>query len=316
MSHRASKGCGFKLDVTMKGPRHYETESSAMNPVLKKFPRTAPLRFWGVIFTMVVAHAVVAQDASSFYRQNCLSCHTIGGKRLVGPDLKDVTQRKDREWLVRFLEDPKAVIDSGDPYARQIVKESHGFVMPTVKGVDRARAEALLKLIETESKLESSDFAGKPAGGERSFTAADVERGKKIVTGARALVNGGPACISCHTLRDLGLLGGGRLGPDLTSTYQKMGGRRNLTAWLSSPATPVMQSVYRDHSMKQDEILPLVAYLESTSKPGTEAHPDGRFDFFLMGVGGSLIGLVILDGVWRKRFSAVRRPLVTGERGW
>lgn len=290
-------------------PRH-------MNPILKiGFPRTKRPLLWSVFLALVAPHAVLAQDTSDFYRKNCLSCHTIGGRRLVGPDLKDVTQRKDREWLLRFLEDPKAVIDSGDPYAQQIVKESHGFVMPAINGLDRARGEALLNLIEAESKLEKSDFAGKRAGAELPFTAADVTHGKEIVVGARALANGGPACISCHTLRDLGSLGGGRLGPDLTNTYQKMGGRRNLSAWLSSPPTPIMQSVYKAHALKQDEILPLVAYLESTSKAGTEAHPNARLDFFLMGLGGGLIGLVILDSFWRKRFNAVRRPLVSGERG-
>lgn len=264
-----------------------------------------------IFLAILAASAAHAQEPADYYRQNCLSCHTIGGKRMVGPDLKDVTQRKDREWLIKFLLDPKAVVDSGDPYAAQIVKDSHGFVMPTIKSLDRARAEALMNLIEGESKEEISRFAGKQVA-ERPFTAADVDRGKQIVVGARSLANGGPACISCHTLRDLSSLGGGKLGPDLTRTYERMGGRRNLTAWLSSPATPTMQSIYKSHALKQDEILPLVAYLESTSKQGGQANPNATPHFFLIGLGGSLVGLVILDSVWRKRFNAVRRALVNG----
>jgi len=260
------------------------------------------------------ATAAQGQNPADYYRQSCLACHTIGGRRMVGPDLKDVTQRKDREWLVKFLLDPKGVIDSGDAYAAQIVKESHGMVMPTIKSMDRARAEALLNLIESESKAEIPRFAGKQVA-ERPFTAADVERGKEIVRGTRSLASGGPACISCHTLQDLGSLGGGRLGPDLSGTYQRMGGRRNLTSWLSSPATPTMQSLYKNHALKQDEILPLVAYLESASKQGGQANPNATLHFFLIGLGGSLIGLVILDSFWRKRFNTVRRALVNRSNG-
>jgi cytochrome c2 len=263
---------------------------------------------------IAAAAAAQGQDSADYYRQNCLACHTIGGKRMVGPDLKDVTQRKTGEWLMKFLLDPKGMVDSGDAYAAQIVKESHGMVMPTIKSLDRARAEAVLNLIENESKAEAPRFAGKQAA-ERPFTAADAERGKEIMRGARSLTNGGPACISCHTLADLGSLGGGRLGPDLSSTYQRMGGRRNLTAWLSSPATPTMQSVYRNHALKQDEILPLVAYLESASKKGGQASSSATWHFLLIGLGGSLAGLVILDSFWRKRFNAVRRTLVNRSNG-
>jgi len=254
-----------------------------------------------------------AQDPADYYRQNCLGCHTIGGRRMVGPDLKDVTQRKDREWLIKFLLDPKAVVDSGDPYAAQIVKESHGMVMPTIKSLDRTRAETLLNFIESESKAEVPRFAGKQVA-ERPFTAADIERGKQTVLGARSLANGGPACFSCHTLPGLGLLGGGKLGPDLTRVYERMGGRRNLTAWLSSPATPTMQSIYKNHALKPNEILPLVAYLESASKQGGEAAPDATLHFLLIGLGGSVLGLVILDSFWRKRFNNVRWALVNGPR--
>lgn len=268
---------------------------------------------WSACLAIVVPLA--AQDAGDFYRKNCFSCHTIGGKRLAGPDLMGLSQRKDREWLVRFLLDPKAMVDSGDAYAQQIVNASHGFVMPQIKGMDRPRAESLLNLIDAESKLDRSNFAGKAAAAERPFTANDVARGRDIVAGSRSLANGGPACISCHTLRDLGSLGGGLLGPDLTGTYEKLGGRRNLSAWLTSPATPTMQSVYKAHVLKQDEILPLVAYLESASKAGVESHRNTRLNFLLMGLGGSLIGLVVLDALWRKRFNAVRRPLVNGKRG-
>ncbi len=76
-----------------------------------------------------------AQDTPDYFRQNCMNCHTIGGGQLTGPDLKDVTQRKDRAWLANFMANPKAVIDSGDPYAVKIFEESRKVPMPTLPGL-------------------------------------------------------------------------------------------------------------------------------------------------------------------------------------
>ncbi len=47
---------------------------------------------------------------------------------------------------------------------------------------------------------------------------------------------GGAACISCHSMHDVAALGGGRLGPDLTNVYERLEGRKALSAWLVAPA--------------------------------------------------------------------------------
>ncbi len=250
-----------------------------------------------------------AQEAAEFFRQNCISCHTIGGGRLTGPDLKDVTQRQKRDWLVRFIMDPRAMIDSGDAYALQLKREARDVVMANVAGMTKQRAEALLDLIEVESKLPKSQFAGFAISME-PFTVDDVARGQALFTGQRALEEGGPACISCHSVRGTGLLGGGRLGPDLSLVYERLEGRKNLSAWLFAPATATMQPLFRGRSLKPEEIHALVAYFESSAKQGGVADWSGNLAFLLLGMGGAAGGLAAMDAVWRGRFRAVRRPLV------
>jgi cytochrome c2 len=61
-----------------------------------------------------------ADETANLFRQSCMSCHTIGGGKLVGPDLKDVEQRKDRAWLADFIVNPKRFLDAGDPYAQKL----------------------------------------------------------------------------------------------------------------------------------------------------------------------------------------------------
>jgi mono/diheme cytochrome c family protein len=236
-----------------------------------------------------------AQDTPDYFRQNCMNCHTIGGGRLTGPDLKDVTGRKEREWLIRFMMDPKAVIDSGDPYARQILEESRNVPMPKLAGLTQDRAERLLDLIDAESKLEKSQFKGL-AISTRPFTAEDRALGRRLFIGQTRLAAGGAACLACHSAHDQPAIGGGRLGPDLTRVYERLKGRQ-------SPA-------FKNHPLTPEEIHALVAWFEHLAP---RAEPDAsarRITFLLLGLSVAVGLLFALDGAWSRRFRSVRGALV------
>ena len=277
-----------------------------------------PVLLVGLASPAGTARGAPLQDAPSeetiaFFAQNCASCHTIGGGRLTGPDLKGATERKDEAWLVEFILDPKAVIDSGDPYAAEMLREARGSYMTDVPGIDRALATKLVKLIAAESAKEKPIFAGLQIS-DRPLTAADVELGERLFRGAQAYQNGAPACISCHTVSGIGGLGGGRLGPDLTTAYARLEGRKALSAWLASPPSLVMQPVFKKHPLEGDEVLALVAYMKASAESGrAEARP-ATLEFLLAGFGGSAFLLLLFDFLWRKRYRATRRPLVSRGR--
>lgn len=255
-----------------------------------------------------------ADDAADFFRQSCASCHTIGGGRLTGPDLKDVTRRKDPAWLERFIQDPRSLIDAGDPYALELQRDARGVVMPTVPGMTPERAKALLALIEEHSRLPKSPFSGQGIT-DRPFVAGDVELGTRLFLGAQPLARGGPACASCHALATLGGLGGGRLGPDLTRVYERLGNRKAVGAWLAAPATPTMQAIFRQRPLQPEETVALLAVIEDAARGAAPAPAPGP-GFFLLGFAGMVVGLAALGKVWGWRFRAVRRPLVQGrDRG-
>jgi cytochrome c2 len=264
-----------------------------------------------VVLIFFLAGLVSAQDPADFFRQNCTNCHTIGGGRLTGPDLKNVTTRQSRAWLAEFMVNPQAMIDKGDPQALKLQEEARGVVMPRVAGLTPALAQTLLNLIEAESKLPKSQFAGLEIS-DRPFTPAEIARGRALFTGQSRLTNGGPSCTSCHTVRGVSALGGGRLGPDLTQVYGRLQGRKNLASWLLAPATPTMQPVFRKQALRSDEILPLVAYLEAAAKSGGADDSAGPLNFFLLGLGGTAVALIVFGSSWKTRFRAVRRPLVAG----
>jgi mono/diheme cytochrome c family protein len=250
-----------------------------------------------------------APGTDLFFAQNCAGCHTIGGGALTGPDLRHVTQRKDRSWLVQYLQNPKAVIESGDPYVLHLLAEARGVIMPRPFGMTRSRAETLLDFIETESKLDKSQFAGPPVP-DTAFPAGDAARGRELFAGRQPLANGGPACINCHTVHGLEGREGGRLGPDLTKAYERVGGRISLTARLWAPATPTMQPLYKDHALELGEVMSLVAYLEEEDRRGAEQSAAPPLHFLLLGLGGAVLGLVTVNLFWGVRRGPGRPPVL------
>lgn len=277
-------------------------------------PRIRVLLFVSALIVLC-GRDLKAQQAADFFQQNCTSCHTIGGGRITGPDLKDVVKRKDRIWLERFVQNPKGMIDSGDPYALQLQQEARGTLMPTVPGLNPQMAKWLLDMIEEESKLAKSRFAGMSIS-DRPFTPADVIAGMQLFTGMRQLSKAGPPCISCHTLGTVSGLGGGRLGPDLTRVYERLGGRKSVGTWISAPATPTMQSVFRQHPLQSEEILPLLAVFEDASRRSQPADSSTQLNFFLAGLGGVSLSLALMGWIWRGRLGSVRRTMVrAAQRG-
>jgi mono/diheme cytochrome c family protein len=279
----------------------------------------APLRrlafaLLALALALPVAPAALAQEAALDFKTNCISCHTIGGGRLVGPDLKDLSQRKDRAWLARFIVDPAAVLASGDAYALRIQSESRGVVMPSVPGMDLERAQALLDLIAAESALEKSQFAGVQIS-ERPFTGQDVRTGREIFLGIRQLTAGGPACVSCHSVKGIGVLAGGGLAPELSAVYERLSGRKGLATWLSAPATTTMQSVYEGQPFDAEaDILPLLAYFADLAQDPPESSQASTLIFILLGLAGAAAALMIFDVLWKGRFRGVRRDLVESSR--
>ncbi|MFN3309435.1 MAG: c-type cytochrome [Anaerolineales bacterium] len=264
-----------------------------------------------LLFLLILSFTTTssAEDVAIYFRQNCASCHTIGGGRLTGPDLKNVTQRLDRGWLERFILNPKALIDSGDPYAVKIKQESRDVIMPTIPTLTPDLVKELINLIEAESKLETSQFVGLTVGDE-PFTSTQIDQGLRIFQGKVKLSNGGAACISCHTVNGLGGLSGGRLGPDLTLVYERLQGRRALASWLNAPATITMQPLFAAKPFTQDEILALTAFFEEIARKGGQDTSPAALNFFLIGLIGTIVALTLFETIWKGRFRAVRRPQV------
>ena len=106
---------------------------------------------------------------AALYDHLCRTCHTIGGGRRIGPDLAGVHQRRDRGWLVRFIDDP-VTMNATDPIARQLLREYEGRAMADT-GLDRQQIEDVLAYIVAVSEERARALAETghpPAAGVRS----------------------------------------------------------------------------------------------------------------------------------------------------
>ena len=264
-----------------------------------------------------LAAPAVAQEstpeAEILFRSKCAACHIIGGgATMTGPDLKGALDRQDREWLKQFILDPEGVLSSGDAYAAELLQAANGVRMPP-QGVTPAEADQLLDLIAAESKLERSQFYKEPLI-LVPLTPLMAEAGRELFLGEARLENGGPSCLGCHSTVQTGLFGGGRLGPDLTEAYSRLGKQAALVSWLQAPPSAVMAPVFKDHPLTDSEINNLIAYLRDTDNESTGRTAAASFGFV---VTGSLFGvavLFLLNLVWRNRFRAVRKPLLESSK--
>ena len=91
-------------------------------------------------------------ETGSLYRTRCAVCHTIGDGDTLGPDLYMVTQRRDPQWLARWIKSPDALIAANDPVAKAQLAQYRNLPMPNLKLSDQD-VQAVLAFIERESNL-------------------------------------------------------------------------------------------------------------------------------------------------------------------
>ncbi len=257
-------------------------------------------------FNPRAASAQSADDGESIFEAKCVACHTIGGGRLVGPDLAGVTSRRDRDWLARWLAAPDAVIAGGDPIAIQLLAESKNVAMPNF-GFTDAQVASLIAFLDSQT----GGTTAAAAPGATTSLSGNADVGKSLFAGTSRLENGGPSCRACHSIAGIGALGGGALGPDLTQAFSKYG-RGGIASLLATIPLPTMNPIFGERPLTQDEQADLAAFLEQAGVSGRSTEALGQL--VLLAVVGAALLLLLARVLLRGRLTEVRRPVVAGSR--
>jgi cytochrome c2 len=244
-----------------------------------------------------------AERGRGIYQDKCASCHTIGSGATVGPDLKGVLALRDRDWLLEWIQVPDEMLDRGDPLATQLLAEWNNIRMPNLS-ITSDEAADILAFIE----LESGGAVEPQTTDEPVLISIEgsAQVGENLFVGATQLQNGGPACIACHGLADVGIFGGGTLGPDLTNVSGRFG-EAGLTAALQGLPFPSMAGIFSDHPLTEEEVAHLGALFIETD---SEASIAMDYKFAAVGLGGLVVLILLSQLIWNKRLRGVRKPLV------
>ena len=120
-----------------------------------------------LVLTLTISNVTLGQgntDAvagESLFKSNCAACHKLD-KRGVGPALRNVDEKYDREWLYKWIKNSQGLIKSGDSKAVAIFKEYNNSVMTSFPGLSNEDIDNIIaytSLPKPEPKVTTAPVA-------------------------------------------------------------------------------------------------------------------------------------------------------------
>lgn len=212
-----------------------------------------------------------AQGGEDLYKKNCAVCHRIGGGKLVGPDLKGITDLRKEDWLIKWIKSSQTLIKSGDADAKAVFDANNQIAMPDQNFSD-VEVKDVLAYIKSQSGTGEATAAAAttepaiPIKNSDNATPEEILLGQHFFEGDARLTNGGPSCISCHNVMSDKIIPGGLLAKDLTNVHSRLGGDAGLMGILNAPPFPAMTEAYKGKPITQTEIEAITAFLNKADK--------------------------------------------------
>jgi cbb3-type cytochrome oxidase cytochrome c subunit len=174
-------------------------------------------------------------EAGQLYqRYKCYVCHRFNGYGgTLAPDLSYEGSRSKREWLIQFLRNP------------QTLRPTLTFRMPAFN-MSEQDATTLADFLLANLRKPDLNTA---ATNQNAFTPQMADLGKQLFEEKYR-------CQSCHTIGS----NGGYVGPSLNNIGNWMTPGW-VEAWLRNPQALVPDTIEPRHSLNDDEVKNITAYL-------------------------------------------------------
>jgi mono/diheme cytochrome c family protein len=118
-----------------------------------------------IALVFVLSANTFAQDGDAaagetLFKNNCAQCHATGADVVVGPGLAGIEDRRDFAWLKKWINNPAAVISSGDKYAVELYEKFNKTQMTAFPAYGDAEIKNILAYVKSANAAPAA-----PAGG-------------------------------------------------------------------------------------------------------------------------------------------------------
>jgi nitrite reductase (NO-forming)/hydroxylamine reductase len=200
------------------------------------------------------AEVATAHPGQEIFDRVCFACHSIGEGPRVGPDLKDVQTRREREWLVRWMQDPVGMGQT-DSIGQAILAEWNNVPMAP-PNLDDQEINDVLDYIAAVSTGEIT--VAVEESGPVELTDEDFARGQQIFF---------DRCAGCH-----GTLRAGATGPNIQPERTAQIGTAALKAIMTS-GTPGGMPPWGELGVLTEEEIDIMARYVQLPPPNPPQKP-------------------------------------------
>ncbi len=192
---------------------------------------------------------------------NCVGCHRLQGTErpaMLGPDLSGIGTKVSREWIYKWLKEPRTIVDSSGNVAVNGYETEEEPRMPQFRLTD-PELRALSAYLET-----LRDKPVQPYRFDQRVVAALAKKPDLADQGEVRFRQ--MFCSTCHSLAvtraGQTTLIGGDIGPELTKVGSKVN-RDWLVAWLRNPQAYLPNSKMPRYQWTDEDLYKVTAYVTS-----------------------------------------------------
>lgn len=246
----------------------------------------------GMALIFIFGKTQAQSDGANLFEKNCVVCHNLDDTRKVGPGLFGVTEKRDMDWLKRFIKSSTTMVQEGDPDAVAIWEEYNKVPMPNMPQLSEADIQAIIDYIAAYDP-EAAAAEEQLVEVDTVFTELAAKKGEQLFIGAMEFENSKMTCTNCHNIKTTEEFSWYPSVYDIAKAYEA----ENISLFkrLNNPTSTMMKGAHRNSTYTKEEVHYLKAYLHHVSETGlakTRRVPTKLFTFLALGL---LMTLALID---------------------
>jgi mono/diheme cytochrome c family protein len=119
-----------------------------------------------VLLSGIIVKASPVEEGRTLFMTRCAGCHNVN-RKLTGPPLAGVDQRRSIDWIIAFVHSSRTMIDGGDKDAVALFEKYGRTSMPDHTDLTKDNILQIVEYIKSEVKPEEANSAPFARPGKR-----------------------------------------------------------------------------------------------------------------------------------------------------